>query len=93
MRLRANSSEMGHWSDDEGVLAASAAPLEALVEGIEGVLKQPVIDETKLKGKYDWDVLFDQKNPASIIDGMRKDLGLELTRAKRQIEMLVVEIE
>jgi uncharacterized protein (TIGR03435 family) len=93
MKLRPNASEMGHWSDDEGVMAASAAPFRALLDGIEGVLKQPVFDETNLNGKYDWDIVFDGKNPESIIEAIHKDLGLELKRARRQIEVLVVEME
>lgn len=88
---RQSSSEIGHWSSAEGVLAASGSPLKNLVDGIAGLLGRPVVDETNLKGKYDWDVLFDAKNPESIVDAVKKDLGLELTRAKRQIEVLVVE--
>lgn len=93
IKLRPNQSETGHWSDDEGVLAASAAPIRALHDGIEAVLKRPVFDETSLKGKYDWDVLFDAKRPDSIIEAVSKDLGLELTTAKRKVEVLVVEMD
>ena len=91
--LRQSSSESAHWSSAEGVLAASGAPLKNLVDGIAGLLGRPVVDETDLKGKYDWDILFDAKNPESIVDAIRKDVGLELKRAKRQIEALVVEIQ
>jgi uncharacterized protein (TIGR03435 family) len=93
IKLRPNSATMGHWSDDVGVLAASAAPFQALVDGIEAVLKQPVVDDTGLKGKFDWDILFDAKTADSIIDAIRKDLGLELKRARREIEVLVVEMK
>jgi len=92
-RLRPNSAKGGHWSDDEGVMAASAAPLRALVDGIEAVLKQPVVDETGLKGNFDWDLLFDPGNQDSIVEAIHKDLGLELKRARKTLEVLVVEIK
>jgi uncharacterized protein (TIGR03435 family) len=91
LKLRVDSGTNEHWSSDEGVLAASAAPLKRLVDGLTGLLGQPVVDETNLKDKYNWDVLFDAKNHDSIIESLRRDLGLELKRAKRAIEVYVVE--
>lgn len=91
IKLRPNSSRSEHWSSDEGVFAASAAPIKRLVDAITGLLGQPVVDETNLKGKYDWDVLFDAKNHDSITDAVRRDLGLELSRARRPVEVFVVE--
>jgi uncharacterized protein (TIGR03435 family) len=57
------------------------------------VLKQPVVDETNLKGTYDWDILFDARNPYSIVEAIQRDLGLELKRSKRKVEVLAVEKE
>ena len=57
------------------------------------MLKQPVVDETNLKGTYDWDILFDARNPNSIVEAIQRDLGLELKRSKRKVEVLVVEKE
>ena len=93
LRLKPNSSKIGHNSDDAGVLAASAVPLVVLADDIEDVLKLPVIDETGLKGNYDWTLLFDEKNPESIVDELRKELGLELRRARKQVEVLVITTE
>ncbi len=90
LRLKENSSKIGHNSDDAGVLAACAVPLVVLADDIEDVLKLPVIDETGLKGNYDWTLLFDEKNPESIVNEVRKELGLELRRARRQVEVLVI---
>jgi uncharacterized protein (TIGR03435 family) len=88
--LPASTSKFGHSSDDAAVVAASGVPLRVLVDGLEGVLKQPVVDETDLKGRYDWTLVYDEKNPTSVIDEVRKELGLELKRAKRLTEVLVV---
>lgn len=93
IRLRRSTSEIGHWSDDQGVMAAAAAPFRALVDGIEAVLKRPVFDETGLEGKFDWDLLFDANNPDSIAEAIRKDLGLELKPASKPIELLIVQLK
>ena len=93
IKLKPNSSEVGHSSDDAGVIAASAVPTATLAVQLEDVLKQPVVDETKLQGKYNYNLVFDEKNPSSIIDAARKELGLELIRVKKQVEFLIVEME
>lgn len=73
------------------VMAAAAAELGQLVRAIEGVLRAPVIDETNLRGKFDWELLYDEDHPKSIIEAVRKEFGLELTLAKRSVEMIVIE--
>lgn len=93
VNLKPNPSEVSRSSVDAGVIAASAVPMGVLAEKIEGVFKQPVIDETKLQGNYDWNLVFDERKPSSIIDEVRKELGLQLKRTTRQIEVFVVEIE
>jgi uncharacterized protein (TIGR03435 family) len=91
IKLRPNTSPVGHSSNDEGVLAASAVSIAFLTSGLEGALKEPVIDETGLKEKYDWDIIFDAKNPQSIAKAIHDELGLELKSLKRAIEILYVE--
>jgi uncharacterized protein (TIGR03435 family) len=93
INLKPNPAAIGHSSEAAGVIAAAAVTIRALVEQLEGVLKQPVIDETKLPGKYNWNVLFDKQHPDSIIEAIRQELGLELKRAQRQIEVMVVEMK
>jgi uncharacterized protein (TIGR03435 family) len=89
-RLKPNPAASGTTSDDTGVIAAKGVPLVALVQSLEGVLKRPVIDDTNLEQEYDWTLLFDAKNPETVIDEVRKELGLELKRATRRIRFLVV---
>jgi len=91
--LRPTKAESSRFSGGPGVMAAAATEINRLVDSIEGVLKIPVIDETKLQGKFDWDLVFDGKNPQSIIEAVRKEFGLELTLAKRPVEIVLVEKE
>ena len=57
------------------------------------VLKQPVMDEANLPGKYNWNVLFDKQSPNSISDAIRQELGLELKPAQRHVEVMTVEVK
>lgn len=89
--LQSTRAKSFHASADEGVLAASGAGPSQLIAQIESVIKTPVIDETHLQGKFDWDLLYDGKNPMSIIEAVRQQLRLELLPAKRPVEMVIVE--
>jgi len=89
--LRPTKATGGHSSADEGVLAASSMELSSLVAAIEKKLNVPVVDETGLRGKFDWDLVWDAKNPQSFLEAIRKQFGLELAPAKRQVEMVIVE--
>lgn len=90
--LKPSSSKSLHVSSAKGVLAASYADINALAANIERVLNAPVINETNLQGKFDWDIIFDGTDPNSIIDAIRKEFGLELTPVKRQAEVVLVEV-
>lgn len=89
--LRPTKAKSFHSSSDQGVLAAAAAELGRLAAAIETVIGTPVIDETKLQGKFDWDLLYDGNDPKSIIEAIRKEFGLEISLAKRPVEMVLVE--
>ncbi len=75
----------------EGVIAASGAPIYGLVKQLEEILKIPIVDKTNFQDNYVWAVTFDGDKPTSIVDSVRKQLGLNLKLEKRDIEMLVVE--
>lgn len=51
-----------------------------------------VIDETKLTGEYDWDLPYQHGKPAATLPQLKK-LGLEVIKAKRAVNILVVEPE
>ena len=55
------------------------------------IAKQIMIDETGLKGKYDFELKYDLMNPESVKAAIKEQFGLELSSAKRQVEILVVE--
>ncbi len=78
--LKLSTAPRMHASSDDGVSAAVKAGIKFLAAHIEDALKMPVINETNLQGEYDWDVIYDGKNPTSIIEALRKDCGLELKR-------------
>jgi uncharacterized protein (TIGR03435 family) len=66
-----------------------------LVYDIESRIGRPVIDETGLTGKYDFEIQWQPRPGESDKDAylrfLREQLGLELVPATRPIEMLVVE--
>jgi uncharacterized protein (TIGR03435 family) len=51
-----------------------------------------VIDETKLTGEYKWDLPYQHGKPEATLTQL-KDLGLEVVKAKRSVNILVVEPE
>lgn len=89
-KFKSNTSAVSHSSYAEGVLAGSSVPIAVLMDSLENNLELPVIDETKLKGKFDYLITFDGKNPNTLIQEVPKQIGLRLTKAKRWVEVLVV---
>ena len=54
-------------------------------------LDRPVLDETGLQGRYDFEFHWDIWNPISVLDFVRDQLGLELRLQVREIEHLIVQ--
>ena len=68
--------------------------MEWLVIALEENSGRPVIDETGLKERYDWDVEWKAgATHGEIIRAIDESLGLRLKPARRSVEMLVVEKE
>ena len=70
--------------------------IKELRQGLENGMGKPVVDETELQGGFDVDLKWPQadrytRNPEALIQAVQEQLGLELTQAKRRIEVLVVE--
>ncbi len=83
------------WAKGTGKVSAVNANLGSLVNCLEPLLKQPVVDETGMQGKYDYELKWDQPdvnnpNTDALIEAVRDQLGLELTLAKRPIDVTVV---
>ncbi len=57
---------------------------------LEEGLNRPIVDETNMKGRYDLAVRGEAGAPEDFLQRLREQLGLVLTAARRDIEMLVV---
>lgn len=60
---------------------------------LENGLHTVVLDETGLTGSYDIAFYWNFKEEASVFLEIKKQLGLELRKERRTIEMLCYEIE
>jgi uncharacterized protein (TIGR03435 family) len=54
-----------------------------------GIVDMPVVDETRVAGIYDISFSFEPENKNSLKEALQK-LGLELTEAQREVEILVL---
>jgi uncharacterized protein (TIGR03435 family) len=82
--------------DIRGQIICIGQPISSLTENLEVFLRMPVVDETGLTGKYNFDFKwFKNGNQASDPNAMKQvlldQLGLELVPTNMPIEMLVVE--
>ena len=64
---------------------------------LEEILKKPVINETSLTNRYDFQLLWNEKksgetDPIELTRALREQLGLELAPAVRAVEFLVVTV-
>lgn len=74
--------------------------MKAVANDLEVALRKPVIDETHLKGFFDVNMKWKSSaaeesaepkpDPAAVIDAARRRLGLQLTPARRRVEILEV---
>ena len=79
-----------------GKVESMNMPISSVVGTLQELLKTPVIDETGLTNHYDWTLEWDAKsNQRDSNDELRRavrsELGLQLTPAKRLIEVIVVD--
>lgn len=84
-------------------MRATAFPMDRLATNLTGLLQKPVYDATGLKGKYDFIATFTQDSVAqassgsepvagyTIFEALEKDLGLRLERAKKSIDIFVID--
>jgi uncharacterized protein (TIGR03435 family) len=73
----------------EGMMSGTALDMEDVVRDFEDILEAPVIDQTGLKGKYDYFASSKLNGPEAAFD-MANQLGLVLTKTERPVEMLII---
>jgi uncharacterized protein (TIGR03435 family) len=80
----------GHSARMSGVYAAGNTDLSTFVQTLEDMAGKPVLDETGLTGRFDWQMEYKDGDAESFMQAVREQLGLDLTAAKREVEVLVV---
>ena len=84
-------------SSGPGRMSAVNTPIKGLARSLESQLKKPVLDKTGLTNRYDLQLKWKQEGrevvPEVLIEAVRNQLGLELTPAKRPVELVVLEVE
>ena len=89
-RLRESDPGAGfRASSAPGVSAARSNPVRSLVGYLESALGAPVVDETGLAGRYDWN-LEHAAGAGAVRAAVRDQLGLALAPADLELEVLVV---
>ena len=78
-------------SGGDGYLKFVAAPLDDLASAIQHELHKNVVDETGLRGNYDFTLRWDAKRPDSMVDAIREQLGLSVASGTRSIIFLAAE--
>jgi uncharacterized protein (TIGR03435 family) len=84
-------------SSARGRMTAVNTPISGLARSLESQLKKPVLDKTGRTNRYDLQLKWKQEgrsvDPQVLGEAVREQLGLELTPAKRPVEVVVLEVE
>lgn len=79
---------------NKGRATAKRQPLSKLSDFLcNFVVHAPVVDETGLLGEYDWELPYQPGQPNMTLQAVKDRFGLELVKARRSINILVVETE
>jgi hypothetical protein len=91
-QLAAIKAELAHRPPPVPITSISTrnASLNDFRLALERHLDRPIVDETKLTGRYDLDVNGEAKTTEEFLGMLRDQLGLVLTPSQRSIEMIVL---
>ena len=90
-KLPASTAQRAGFRRENATMHATAIPVGALASYLERIVRRPVIDETGIEGPRDFTLRLDGDKPESIVDAVREQLGLEMTEARKPVEIVVVE--
>ena len=84
-------------SSGGGSLNCVNQSIGSLAWSLEEILNQPVIDETSLTNRYDFQLLWNENKSSEtdsneLTKALHEQLGLELAPARRRVELLVVKV-
>jgi uncharacterized protein (TIGR03435 family) len=71
-------------------ISATNATMDDISLMLERHLQRIVLDESGLKGRYDFEIKAIPRGANSFAIALNQSLGLDLTRTRREIEMIVV---
>jgi len=76
-------------------MAQFVSPISGLKDSLQAALQIPVVDQTGLKGLYDFKLTWDNSDQTKIRENVRQavldQLGFKLVPTNMPVEMLVVE--
>jgi uncharacterized protein (TIGR03435 family) len=76
-------------------MAQFVSPISGLKDSLQAALQIPVVDQTGLKGPYDFKFTWDNSDRTKIRENIRQavldQLGFKLVPTNMPVEMLVVE--
>jgi len=91
--LQPTTESRRDWDFKPGTYTGQNVTLVELLYYVFVTLNMPVFDESGLEGGFDFRLTWNESNPESIIPAMRRQLGLEMRKTTREMEVLVVELE
>lgn len=91
VKIKAAAGKNGKrgYSTALGRITAAGMSVADLASSLEDWLGKPVIDETGLKGRYDFELTWDHKKEGDLQAALEAQLGLRAAKAKRPVELLV----
>ena len=87
-QLRSSNATNSNWMTDDGQISGGAMMMENLRLSLEDGLSKVVLDETGLKGTYDIALYWNPKDEESVFREVGRQLGLELVKERRPVEVL-----
>jgi uncharacterized protein (TIGR03435 family) len=77
---------------EDGRLHARDTDVGQLAEVLQNVAGKPILDETGIKGSYNFELIWGETNkPESLRASLDQRYGMQLTAARRSIDVLVVD--